>query len=164
MGRLWQTLVLSADTPVFSWLPIETMVYQHQADYYATLAQADTHNDSTVFIENYPLTQMSDKLSDIMSDTLSDKEQLAYQQLADYLQQHPHITNQQAQKLLEKSPATVRRYLKRLVDCGLLIATGKNKARIYIEHPFSTLNSEYNSINLFIIRIIFCFLQEYENN
>ncbi len=151
------------------------MVYQHQADYYATLAQADTHNDSTVFIEfilsvilqtieNYPLTQMSDKLSDIMSDTLSDKEQLAYQQLADYLQQHPHITNQQAQKLLEKSPATVRRYLKRLVDCGLLIATGKNKARIYIEHPFSTLNSEYNSINLFIIRIIFCFLQEYENN
>ncbi len=53
MGRLWQTLVLSADTPVFAWLPIETMVYQHQADYYATLAQADTHNDSTRYNERY---------------------------------------------------------------------------------------------------------------
>ncbi len=68
---------------------------------------------------------------DIMSDTLSDKEQLAYQQIYHYLQQHPHVTNQHAQKILEKSPATVRRYLKRLVDCGLLIATGKNKARVY---------------------------------
>ncbi|PID74689.1 MAG: huntington interacting protein HYPE [Desulfobacterales bacterium] len=142
MGRLWQTLVLSADTPVFAWLPIETMVYQHQTDYYATLAQADTENDSTVFIEfilsvilqtieDYSLTQKSDNLSDIMSDTLSDKEQLAYRKISHYLQQHTHITNQQAQNILEKSPATVRRYFKRLVDCGLLIATGKNKARVY---------------------------------
>ncbi|PID44297.1 MAG: cell filamentation protein Fic [Proteobacteria bacterium] len=142
MGRLWQTVLLSADNPVFAWLPIETMVYRHQADYYATLAQADAHNDSTVFIEfilsvilqtieNYPLKQTSDKTSDIASDKLSTNEQIAYQYIADYLQQHPHITNQQAQKLLDKSPATVRRYLKSLVDCGLLTATGKNKARIY---------------------------------
>ncbi len=143
MGRLWQTLMLSVDNPVFAWLPVETMVYQHQADYYATLAQADTENDSTVFIEfilsvilqtieEYSLVKMSDKLNDIMSDTLSDKEQLAYQKISHYLQQHPHITNQQAQKILEKSPATVRRYLRRLVDCGLLIAIGKNKARVYV--------------------------------
>ncbi len=60
---------------------------------------------------------------------LSGKKQLAYQKISHYLQQH--ITNRQAQKILEKSPATVRRHLKRLVDCGLLIAIGENKARVY---------------------------------
>ncbi len=142
MGRLWQTLMLHGDNPVFAWLPIETIVYEHQAEYYAALAQADAHNDSTVFIEfilsailqtieEYSLTQTSDIMSDITSDTLSDTEQRAYQQIRDYLRQHPTITNQQAQNLLEKSSATVRRYLKRLVECGLLTATGNNKARVY---------------------------------
>ncbi|PID76336.1 MAG: hypothetical protein CSB24_07110 [Deltaproteobacteria bacterium] len=74
---------------------------------------------------------MSDKKSDMVSDILSDKERLAYQRIADYLRRHPHITNRQAQNILKKSPATVRRYLKRLVDCGLLTALGKNKARVY---------------------------------
>ncbi|PID47761.1 MAG: cell filamentation protein Fic [Proteobacteria bacterium] len=142
MGRLWQTVVLSADNPIFAWLPIETMVYEHQSDYYKTLAKADKNNDSTVFIEfmlsvilqtieGYVLKQMSDKSSDIMSDKLSAKKQLVYQQIASYLQRHTSISSQQAQRLLGKSPATVRRYLKSLVDCGFLIASGENKARIY---------------------------------
>ncbi len=51
MGRLWQTVLLSSQNPVFAWLPVETIVYEKQAEYYATLGKADQANDSTVFIE-----------------------------------------------------------------------------------------------------------------
>ena len=34
MGRLWQTLILSRWKPVFTYVPVETMVYAHQAEYY----------------------------------------------------------------------------------------------------------------------------------
>lgn len=51
IGRLWQNVILSRFNPIFAWLPIETMVYGHQADYYEALRLADEANDSTVFIE-----------------------------------------------------------------------------------------------------------------
>lgn len=200
MGRLWQTVLLSAENPVFAWLPIETIVYEKQADYYAVLGKADKANDSTVFIEfmltsilemlkkydndkvsdkpknvsdkstamsdkptavSDKLTSMSDNLvavgdktilvsdkpkdvsdnltdmSDIskqMSDkiaSLSQHEQDAFMVVFRYLQAHPHINNAQAQQLLDKSSATVRRYLTAFVSQGLLHAVGERKARVY---------------------------------
>lgn len=146
MGRLWQTLLLASDNPVFAWLPIETMVYENQTQYYQTLGRADKNNDATVFIE-FMLTiiaetiksldeksTMSDKVSDKsakMSDKLSDKENLAYQRIVHYLGSHDTINNREAQALLGKSSATVRRYLHKMVACDLLVASGINKARVY---------------------------------
>lgn len=51
IGRLWQSVILSRANPIFAWIPIETIIYAHQAEYYQVLAQADKENDSTVFIE-----------------------------------------------------------------------------------------------------------------
>ena len=34
IGRLWQTLVLSKWNELFAWLPVETVVYENQQDYY----------------------------------------------------------------------------------------------------------------------------------
>ena len=51
IGRLWQNVILSHWNPIFAWIPVETIVYAHQADYYRVLAEADAANDSTVFIE-----------------------------------------------------------------------------------------------------------------
>lgn len=51
MGRLWQTVLLSIQNPVFAWLPVETIVYENQAQYYRALGLADKANNSTVFIE-----------------------------------------------------------------------------------------------------------------
>jgi len=51
MGRLWQTLILSAWKPVFAYIPVETMVYAHQAEYYQAINSSTETNDSGVFIE-----------------------------------------------------------------------------------------------------------------
>lgn len=51
IGHLWQNVILSRWNPIFAWIPVETMVYARQAEYYRKLAEADQENDSTVFIE-----------------------------------------------------------------------------------------------------------------
>jgi Fic family protein len=40
MGRLWQTLILSQWQDIFSYLPVESLIYAHQDDYYLALQQS----------------------------------------------------------------------------------------------------------------------------
>jgi len=51
MGRLWQTLLLMQQYPVFEYLPVESIVKQKQAEYYRTLSESDKKGNSTRFIE-----------------------------------------------------------------------------------------------------------------
>lgn len=34
MGRLWQTLMLSKGNEIFSWIPMEAVVYERRPEYY----------------------------------------------------------------------------------------------------------------------------------
>jgi len=51
MGRLWQTLILREYSPVFEFLPIETLIKERQHDYYSALSKSDNQGHSTLFIE-----------------------------------------------------------------------------------------------------------------
>ena len=51
MGRLWQTLILSNWKPVFAHVPLENMVYAHQAEYYAAINESTEKTDAGIFIE-----------------------------------------------------------------------------------------------------------------
>ena len=51
MGRLWQTLILCKWNPLFANIPVESLVYEHQAEYYAALNQSTKNAESSVFIE-----------------------------------------------------------------------------------------------------------------
>ena len=51
MGRLWQTLILMSEYPVFEFLPFETLISQTQTEYYKSLALSDKVGKSTIFIE-----------------------------------------------------------------------------------------------------------------
>lgn len=50
MGRLWQSLLLRKWKEVFAWLPVETLVYENQSEYYSVLQRADNAGDSTEFV------------------------------------------------------------------------------------------------------------------
>ncbi len=81
------------------------------------------------------LEQMSDKLQ-ILSDKLSATELQVFRQIYVYL-----INRQaqaQAQELLDKSAATVRRYLSLFVTKNLLVVVGENKSHFY------RLNDEFD--------------------
>ena len=50
-GRLWQSLILQKWKNIFAWIPVETLVYENQNEYYKVLQQADRDGDSTKFVE-----------------------------------------------------------------------------------------------------------------
>lgn len=50
-GRLWHTLMLSKWNPVFAWLPVESMVFRNQQEYYNAINRSNVAGSSEVFIE-----------------------------------------------------------------------------------------------------------------
>ncbi len=62
MGRLWQTLILTRWKPLFADIPVESLVHEHQADYYQALQKSTDHTDSTPFIE-FMLRMILDAIS-----------------------------------------------------------------------------------------------------
>lgn len=65
MGRLWQTLILMSEYPVFEFLPFETLISQTQNEYYNSLAMCDKLGKSTMFIE-YMLGVIDKSLSSLL--------------------------------------------------------------------------------------------------
>ena len=51
MGRLWQSLILTRWKPLFADVPVESLVHEHQADYYQALQKSTEQTDSATFIE-----------------------------------------------------------------------------------------------------------------
>lgn len=50
MRRLWQTLILRDWKSLLAYLPVETLIREHQEKYYQALAAADERVDATPFI------------------------------------------------------------------------------------------------------------------
>jgi Fic family protein len=80
MGRLWQTVILLNEYPVFEFLPFETLISQTQQDYYDTLGKSDREGNSTIFIE-YMLSVIEKSLSELLdfnNRIFSDIDRLEY--------------------------------------------------------------------------------------
>ena len=70
-GRLWQSLILQNWKEIFAWLPVETLVHEHQEEYYEVLGHADREGDSTEFVE-FMLRMIRDALKEISEDQNND--------------------------------------------------------------------------------------------
>lgn len=79
MGRLWQTLILTRWKAMFALLPVESLIYTRQQDYYRAIRQSSTQGESTPFIdfmleimlEAVRLPQISDQETDQVSDQVA---------------------------------------------------------------------------------------------
>lgn len=80
MGRLWQTLILISEYPVFEFLPFETLISKTQDEYYKSLALSDKSGKSTYFIE-YMLGVIEKSLENLLNynnRVLKDTDRLEY--------------------------------------------------------------------------------------
>ena len=50
MGRMWQTLLLYKWKEVLAWLPVETVIYDRQGEYYASIGISNDAEDCTEFV------------------------------------------------------------------------------------------------------------------
>jgi Fic family protein len=67
MGRLWQTLLLLQQYPVFEYLPFETLISKNQKKYYQALSKSDKEGSSTSFIE-FLLQILCDSLDELLEE------------------------------------------------------------------------------------------------
>jgi Fic family protein len=143
IGRLWQTLILSGWNELFAWLPTETVVYENQQGYYDALHESERSADSGVFVEfmldvlyqalnELPVRKITDIFPDIITDKLTKTELAFLEQISGFVEKYGQITNYRAQVLTNKSAESVKKYLSRFVELGLLLAEGEKKGRVYV--------------------------------
>ena len=133
MGRLWQTLILMSEYPVFEFLPFETLISQTQDEYYASLSLSDKNGKSTFFIE-YMLDVINKSLENLLrynNRILKDIDRLEY------------FLNLGAKEFTRKdymytfkdiSSATASRDLKKGIDLQLFESVGKlNKTKYCVK-------------------------------
>lgn len=80
MGRLWQTLILKEKYAVFEYLPFETIISEHQDEYYNALSVSDKLGKSTPFIE-YMLEVIDAAIGKLLifnNRTLTERDRLEY--------------------------------------------------------------------------------------
>ena len=73
MGRLWQTLILFRWNPLFANIPVESLVHEHQAEYYKALQVSTDQTDSAPFIEFMLRMILDAVLSAAVTDQASDQ-------------------------------------------------------------------------------------------
>nr|WP_297306740.1 Fic family protein [uncultured Flavobacterium sp.] len=130
MGRLWQTLILMQEYPVFEFLPFETLISKNQEAYYNELSQSDKEGKSTKFIE-YMLQIIDNSLSELLmnsSKKLSDEDRINI-----FLENNDNEFSRKDYMIYFKdiSSATASRDLKNAVEKNLILKNGDKKTTIY---------------------------------
>jgi Fic family protein len=98
--------------------------------------------DSTIFIEfmlssilaalnELPVKKITDIIPDKLTDKLTKAELLFLEAVGGYLENNDELTNFRAQLLTNKSAESVKKYLQKLVQLGVLKTSGENKGRKY---------------------------------
>ena len=127
MGRFWQTMLLSRYQPMFAWIPVETIVKEHQQDYYDAIAQSDKNGDSTSFITfmlQCLLTSMKQYTIDKVADKVADKTE---RNILTIIRNNPSVTTLEMARRLKMSDSGVRKVIMSLKSRGLLRRIGANK-------------------------------------
>lgn len=133
MGRLWQTVILLQDFPVFEFLPFEKLISETQNAYYQSLSESDKLGKSTPFIE-YMLGVIDESLAELLNYTqriLKDVDRLAY-----FLGQGFTAFSRKDYMRVFKdiSTATASRDLKKGLELNLFESSGElNKTRYFIK-------------------------------
>lgn len=129
MGRLWQTLVLAHWNPLFSYLPVESLIHQHQPDYYRAIEQSTAQSDAVPFIR-FMLGMIQQALNELEgSDSPQVTPQVAPQvgQLIKALDGEMLRSELQQALGLKDRKSFSARYLKPALDAGLVEMTIPDK-------------------------------------
>ncbi|MDQ7075898.1 MAG: Fic family protein [Gammaproteobacteria bacterium] len=129
MGRLWQTLILSQWKPIFAHLPVESLVYAHQAEYYLALQESTEQTNSAPFIA-FMLQRILEacvSASDQVTDQVSDQ----VNTLLKVLYKHSVLTADELLKQLglKHRPTFRKNYLTPALQNNLITMTQPDRPK-----------------------------------
>ena len=148
MGRFWQTMLLARWKGIFAWLPVETIVKEHQQEYYHVIAQSDAAGESTKFVEfmlkclldameHYEETDQGavpNKVQDRVHDKLHDKLHDKFPELSgkainvlEVIKANSSFNAAMIGEQVGLSERQIKTYITRLKEVGLIVRVGSNK-------------------------------------
>ena len=130
LGRLWHTLILSKWNSFFAWLPVESIVFRHQEEYYSVINSCNEVCDCTAFIE-FMLNLIKSVLTEAKDTTCLPQEQVEEQddfvRLLDFCREPRTRAEMQAFLGVGGRKAFVSNYLSPLLQSGKLKMTVPDK-------------------------------------
>jgi len=131
IGRLWQTIILKEHSPIFGFLPIETLVKTKQQEYYNILGKSDNQGSSTAFIE-FMLEIIKDALEDLLkiqNINLSSNDRIIH--FKDIVENDLFSRQDYLRAFKKISSATASRDLKVAFDKGIIEKLGDKRMTKY---------------------------------
>jgi len=117
MGRMWQTLLLMQWKPVFAWIPVETIVKEHQQEYYDAIVQSDHDANSTPFI-TFMLHCLLQALKEMQESN---------QKILAAMRRNPSVTIKELQEETGLSESGVKKIIRQLRADNLIQRIGGAK-------------------------------------
>lgn len=131
MGRLWQTMILKKYSPIFEFLPMETLIKEKQQDYYNVLGKSDSQGSSTTFIE-FMLEIIKNALEDLLKTqniSLSNNDRILH--FRDLIGLNEFSRQDYLRAFKNISSATASRDLKKATDNGDIEKQGDKRMTRY---------------------------------
>lgn len=160
MGRLWQTLILSQWQPAFMDIPVESLIHQHQAEYYHAIRTSTAKTDCAPFIE-FMLDIIAKTLHEVQHTTdtelavEAEKARVEMrvetrvktpEQILSLLAKQPTLTLAEIASHLGKSPSTIERAVAKLKQQQRLAFNGPKKGGAW-QVLDTNLKDEYGQSN-----------------
>ena len=132
IGRLWQTLILARWKPLFEDMPLESVIKEHQQDYYDALAAADDTANSTEFITFmlqaiYETIDKNAPANTLVNVPVNIKGLKTPDAIIILIQSSNSITRQEMAKQIGKNIRTIGRAIKKLQEEGKIQRMGSDK-------------------------------------
>lgn len=132
MGRLWQTVILKDWKEIFAWLPVETLIKEHQEEYYQALRTSDIDANSTKFIE-FMLSLIFNTIEEIMetekkvTEKVSVKVTENQKKIMDAIKENPFVTQDELVGIVGIARKNIISNMKRLQENGFIKRIGADK-------------------------------------
>lgn len=129
MGRLWQTALLAKWKPIFEWIPIESVIRDHQEEYYRVISLSTSEGKSNQFIL-FMLSMIKASIEEIVSDTRNHFNHINNQifALMSVIESYPMSAMELMEKLGLKSRNGFRQnYLIPALEAGIIGMTCPDK-------------------------------------
>lgn len=128
-GRLWQTALLAYWKPIFAWIPIESMIKEHQEEYYEAIRLSTIQGKSNAFIL-FMLGVINQVIKNLVHDTKRQMHHVSRQvtALLEVMESYPQSAKELMERLQLKSLISFRKnYLNPALQLGLIEMTEPDK-------------------------------------
>jgi len=127
IGRLWQNLILYKYKPIFNSIPIESVVREHQKEYYKALEESGSVGESTPFIE-FMLNAILLTCKSVPLNVSKNVPLKRLDKIIELIKENGNITTTQIALLCNVSSKTIKRDISKLKEAGKIKRVGSQKS------------------------------------